>query len=233
MSEHSGFKAIRDWREDEKPRERLMKHGASTLSDAELLAILIAIGTRGRSALDLSKELLEKNENLTKLASCELGQIQSIQGIGMVKAVTLAAAFEIGKRIETEPFNFKSKINSPEVLSRFYIPRFRGSKKETFMALLLNSSNQIIKEQIISIGTLNASIVHPREVFRQAIIEAAASIILVHNHPSGNPTPSNEDISVTKTLIEVGNIIDIKVLDHLIIAGETYTSFVKRGLLSF
>ena len=227
----SEYKPIKEWREDDRPREKLAKHGPSVLSDAELLAIIIQNGTVQFSALDIARSLLEKHENISKLASCDMSEFRHIKGIGDAKSVTLSAAFELGKRIQNEIPIEKLSFRSPEEIAGYLIPRLRGLRTEVFRALLLNSGNQVIREAVISNGTLNTSIVHPREVFRLAISESAASIIVVHNHPSGNPEPSKEDIEVTNKLAEAGRIIDIRLLDHIIIAGNQYTSFIKRGLL--
>lgn len=228
---NSGYKAIREWRIDDRPRERLMKHGAETLSDAELLAILITSGTKGFSAIDAARMLLQSHENLTNLSSCDYSQFKQIKGIGSAKAVTLAAAFEISKRIKIPNFDNKEIIKTPDAIAEAYIPKFQGLKKEIFLILLLNSSNQIFREVKISEGSLNASIVHPREVFRIAITESAASIILMHNHPSGNQAPSKEDMNITKQLVESGKLLNIRVLDHLIIAGENFYSFAREGFI--
>jgi DNA repair protein RadC len=225
------FKSIKEWREDDRPREKLKMHGANTLSDAELLAILIRTGTKGYSAIDAAKDLLESHENLTNLASCDLSEFRRIKGLGETKAITLAATFEIGKRIETGPVNKFNKVSQPEDIAKIYIPKYRGARTEIFKVLLLNTANKIFREVNVTEGILNASIVHPREVFRLAITESAASIILMHNHPSGNPDPSEEDRKITRQMIEASKIIEIKVLDHIIIAGDTFTSFAKEGLM--
>lgn len=228
---NTGYKTIREWSEDEQPRERLMKHGAAALTNAELIAILLRSGAQNFSALDAAKELIGRFPSLTDLASCDYSQYKTVKGLGEAKSVTLAAAFELGKRIETEPFSEKKIIKAPEDIAGRYIPRFRGVKQESFTVVLLNSSNHIIRDIVISKGSLNASIVHPREVFKTAILESAASIILLHNHPSGNPTPSKEDLNITEQLKKAGEIIDIEVVDHIIIAGETFTSLTREGLM--
>ncbi|MBI5325653.1 MAG: DNA repair protein RadC [Ignavibacteriae bacterium] len=225
------YKSIRNWKEDERPRERLIRHGGVSLSDAELLAILISSGTKGYSAIDVSRELLDKYTSITNIVSCDLSELKKIKGVGSAKAVTLSAAFEIAKRIKAEPYSSRKIFRTPEDVAQYYIPRFHGERVETFLTLLLNSSNQIFREEEVAKGTLNSSIVHPREVFRFAITESAAGIILIHNHPSGNSEPSKEDILITKQLVEAGKIIDIKVLDHIIIAGDTFSSFAQKGLI--
>lgn len=229
--EEQPYKAIREWRHDERPRERLLLHGAHSLSDAELLAILIAKGVRGFSALDAARLMLEKLGTLSEIAARDVSELARIKGIGKVKAITLAAAFELTRRVESAPFHSKRVIRSPQDVASYYIPKLRGMMKETFRVLLLNTANQIFRDVVVSEGSLNASIVHPREVFRTAITESANAIILMHNHPSGNTEPSREDIAITKQLVEAGKLVDIKVLDHLIIAGEQYTSLSEKGLL--
>jgi DNA repair protein RadC len=224
-------KSIKEWREDDRPREKLMLHGPSTLSDAELLAILISGGTPGYSALDMARDLLDLHQNLEGIIASDYSSYKQIKGMGDAKAVTLAAAFELGKRSQPQSFDEKFSVTSPEDLAKIFIPRFYADKTEKFRVLLLNASNQITREVVVSEGTLTASIVHPREVFKIAISESSASIILMHNHPSGNPKPSRADIELTKQIVKAGDLLDIKVLDHLIIAGSTYTSFVKEGLM--
>ncbi len=224
-------RAIREWREDERPRERLLSHGANTLSDAELLAILLGSGTLKCSAIELGRNLIEQSGDLTRLSARNVHELYSIKGMGEAKAARLAAAFELVRRVQATPFDSKQKIQSPDDIARHFIPRLRGAQKETFLIVMLDTANRIFRDVLISEGSLNASIVHPREVFRPAVAESAASLILLHNHPSGNPEPSREDIAITKQLFEAGKFIDISILDHLIIAGEAFTSLAQRGLM--
>lgn len=224
-------RSIKEWRPDEQPREKMMLHGAKALSDSELLAIFIGSGPKGTSAIELAKQLLDKYENITEIAKCDLSQLKQVKGIGDAKAVTIAAAFELTKRIKISPFHKRKVFRSPEEIAEYYIPRFVGVQKEFFYVLLLNTANQIFREIVVSEGLLNSSLVHPREVFQKAISESANSIILMHNHPSGNPTPSGSDIKITQQLAKAGQIIDIRVLDHIIIAGEQYYSFVQHEKL--
>jgi len=225
------FTPIREWRTDEKPRERLMMHGPEVLSDSELLAIIVGSGTVGRSAIDIARELLKKHTSLNQLARCDFSEFKNISGIGDAKAVSIIAAFELSRRIEIAPFSGKKIFRSPEDIAEYYIPRLRDLRIEVFKVLLLTTSNQIFRDLTITEGILNSSVVHPREVFRLAITESAAAIILMHNHPSGNPEPSKEDIKITEQIVQAGKIIGIKVLDHLIIAGDKFTSFVSLGLI--
>jgi len=216
---------------DDRPREKLILRGSQSLSDAELLAILIRTGTKGKSVIEVAQTLLLE-ENLAILASKSVGSFTKSVGIGKDKAATLAAAFELARRIQvSEKWYSKKKITSPEDLAEIFIPLLRDEVKEKFIVVCLNSSNQIIKFNTISIGNLNSSIVHPREVFKVAIDNNSANIFLIHNHPSGNVEPSREDIAITQRLVEAGNIFDIKVLDHLIIAGNSFTSLVKRRII--
>jgi DNA repair protein RadC len=217
---------------DDRPREKLSMRGAQNLSDAELVAILLRTGKTGKSVLEIARELIQSEGNLAMLATKTVDSLQKISGIGKDKAATLAAAFELSRRILSQSKWFSNqKVTSPQEIADIFIPLLRDDSKERFIVVCLNSSNKIIKHETISIGNLNSSVVHPREIFKVAIDCSSASIILIHNHPSGNPEPSNEDISITKKIVESGKILDIPVFDHLIIAGETYTSFVEKRLI--
>jgi DNA repair protein RadC len=210
----------------------LVLRGPQNLTDAELLAILLRTGTKGKSVLSISQEIIKKEANLSVLASKSLESLMNIPGIGKDKAATLLAAFELSRRIQSQSKLFSNKkITSPRDVAEIFIPLLRDEVKEKFIVVCLNTANRIIKQEIISIGNLNSSVVHPREIFKVAIDTSAANIILIHNHPSGNPDPSNEDITITKKIVESGKIMDIPVFDHIIVAGSTYTSFVERRLL--
>lgn len=223
--------SVKEWNAGEQPRERLISQGARSLTDAELLAILLRTGTQGKDVVEVSRTILHRFGSLTALAARDVRELQQIKGIGPTKAVTLAAAFELGRRIEIEPFASRPRIEGPEDVANLFIPLLRDARKEQFHVLVLNSANQVIRRELISEGNLNSSIVHPREVFRPAIVENAASIIGLHNHPSGNPTPSKEDINITKQLVETGKILGIPFHDHIIIAGESYVSLRERGYI--
>lgn len=217
---------------DDRPREKLLMRGAQNLSDAELVAILLRTGKKGNSVIEIARELIQTEGNLAMLATKSVDSLQKVSGIGKDKAATLAAAFELSRRILSQSKWFSDqKVTSPQDIADIFIPLLRDDNKERFIVVCLNSSNKIIKHETISIGNLNSSVVHPREIFKVAIDNSSASIILIHNHPSGNPEPSNEDISITKKIVESGKILDIPVFDHLIIAGETYTSFVEKRLI--
>ncbi|OGU66380.1 MAG: hypothetical protein A2W30_05940 [Ignavibacteria bacterium RBG_16_36_9] len=230
MNEDRKF-TVKELPVDDRPREKLILRGAQSLSDAELVAILLRTGKKGKSVLEIARELISSEGNLALLATKTVDSLQKISGIGKDKAATLAAAFELSRRILSQPKWFANKkITSPQDVAEIFIPILRDDNKEKFIVVCLNSANKIIKHETISIGNLNSSIVHPREVFKVAIDNSSASIILIHNHPSGNPEPSNEDIRITKKMVETGKIMEIPVFDHLIIAGETYTSFVEKRL---
>ncbi len=225
---------ITDWPESERPREKLMQYGPMKLSEVELLAILIRSGSGSNSALDVARELMSKAGGLNQLARLDYNDIlqMRIKGIGKTKAVTIAAAIQLTRRLQIEESVSPDKIlRSSDEVARLYIPKLRDLNKEIFMVLLLASNNRLIKDVIISEGILNASVVTPREVFREAVVGMAAAVILIHNHPSGNPEPSREDIQLTKQMTESGKMMNIPVLDHIIIAGNQHSSFADKGLL--
>ncbi len=223
--------SIKDWPEDERPREKLMALGPEYLTDSELLAILFRTGSRQATAVDLAKTVLNRYGDLHSLAQLDTRKFFKLKGIGPAKGITLAATFEIARRIATLPKAEKLKITSPEIIFKKFAPRLSVLKKEIFMVLLLNSANILMREYKISEGTLNASLVHPREVFQPAISDLAASIILLHNHPSGEVRPSMEDRNITHRIVEAGKLLDIPVLDHIIIGGDRYFSFKEEGLI--
>ena len=224
-------KSIKEWKDDEKPRERLVLHGAGSLSDAELIAIILGGGTVGKTAIDLARELLDKYSSLSELSKSDFSKFKSISGIGPAKAVTLAAAFELSKRLTKSPTNSGKVFTRTYELVEYFIPKFRNEVQEKLILLLMNPKMQVFREELISIGLLDSVLIHPREVYSLAIAEKAHSIIIIHNHPSGNPTPSHQDKEITKRLIQAGNIINIPLRDHIIIAGDSYFSFLKEGLM--
>jgi DNA repair protein RadC len=223
---------IKDLPEDDRPREKAIKHGIDTLSDSELLAILINTGTSKQSAIDIAKKLLKDFTTLQRIASLTVADLKkAIKGIGEAKAVKIIAAFELARRLKIQNAEPSKTICSPDDVAQIYIPRLQDERQELFLVVCLSSSNKIIRDRMITKGLLNSSLTHPREVFREAILENSASVILLHNHPSGNLEPSREDISITKQLVEAGKIIGIPVHDHIIIAGNSFTSMVERGLM--
>lgn len=215
--------------EENRPRERFQRLGPSALSDAELLAILLQKGTVKENVIDLSNRLLS-NYGLAKLPSLSLKELQQTKGIGLVKAIQVKAAFEFGRRASVSNSN-NFVIKGAKSVYDYASGKIGGSDREQFMVILVNSKNHIIKDEIVSVGILNASIVHPREVFKSAIRESAHAIIVAHNHPSGDPTPSEEDIIVTNSLVDSGNLLNIKLLDHIILGTKSYYSFTKEGRL--
>jgi len=222
---------ITQWPKKERPRERLLQHGPQHLTEAELLGILIGKGIRKKTAIDLARELLDRYESLKKLFSRSPSELTAVKGIGSAKAATLSAAFELVRRIQSHKDTDKPSFRRSSDIADHYLPLMRDLRKEVFKILLLNRANRLIKEVFISEGTLDASIVHPRDVFREALLEPAAGIILIHNHPSGNPSPSEEDLRITKQLVEAGRLLGIRVFDHIILAGESYRSLADEGLL--
>jgi DNA repair protein RadC len=222
---------IRDFPEDERPRERFMKNGPQSLSNHELIAILLRTGTKEESVLQLSNRLLTQFEGLRLLKSATLQEMTEIKGIGQTKAIQILAAVELGRRVSNLAFDERYVIRSPEDGAKYMMNDMRFLTQEHFVCLYLNTKNQVIHKQTIFIGSLNASIVHPREVYREALKRSAASIICLHNHPSGDPAPSREDIEVTKRLAECGKIIGVDLLDHLIIGENKFVSLKEKGYL--
>lgn len=223
---------VKDLPIDDRPREKLLLRGPQNLTDAELIAILLRTGTKGKSVLELSREIINKENNLAQLALKSPSELIENSGIGKDKAATLLAAFEVSRRIlfQTKWFSQK-KIASPSDVAEIFIPLLRDEVKERFIVVCLSSANKIIRYETISVGNLNSSVVHSREIFKVAIQNNSASIILIHNHPSENPEPSNEDINITRKIVESGKIMDIPIFDHIIIAGNNYTSFVEKRLI--
>ncbi len=222
---------IRDFPQDERPRERFIQNGPESLSNHELIAILLRTGTKDESVLQLSNRLLTNFEGLRFLKSATLQEMTEIKGIGQAKAIQILAAVEIGRRIANLNYTDRYVIRSPEDGANYVMNDMRFLSQEHFVCLYLNTKNQVLHKQTIFIGSLNASIVHPREVFREALKRSAASIICLHNHPSGDPAPSREDIDVTKRLVECGKMIGIEVLDHLIIGENKFVSLKEKGYL--
>ncbi|MBM7713451.1 DNA repair protein RadC [Bacillus thermophilus] len=222
---------IKDFPIEDRPRERLIQHGAASLSNQELLAILLRTGTKSKSALQLANKLLAQFDGLLWLKEAALEEIMGIKGIGKVKAVQIAAAIELGRRIGNLTYDDRYIIRTPEDGANYVMNDMRFLTQEHFVCLYLNTKNQVLHRQTIFIGSLNASIVHPREVFKEAFRRSAASIICFHNHPSGDPTPSREDIEVTNRLVECGKMMGIEILDHLIIGDNKYVSMKEKGFI--
>lgn len=234
----STHRPIREWIEEERPREMLARLGPKTLPPSKLLAIIIRTGKRGTSAEDLARRLLNEFGSLRALAESSLEDLRKIDGIGLAKAAQLKAAFELGKRLLRERAEKTQRIKTPadalEYVRTYYGAALRDSRNEVFSAVLLDARNKPIHNVELSRGTVEASIVDPREIIRQTTLRSASAIILVHNHPSGDPEPSKEDIEVTKRIVEACRTVGIRVLDHLIVGKnpEDYWSFASAGMLS-
>ncbi|EHY92829.1 putative DNA repair protein [Staphylococcus saprophyticus subsp. saprophyticus KACC 16562] len=207
----------------------MLNYGASHLSHAELLAILINTGRKGYSSLDIANELLKSIVNLKELKHLSINDLNKIKGVGLYKALTLKAAFELGERMHSGSVDDKIQINSPKDVADFMMGKMEHLTQEKFIALFLNSKNIIIKQKTIFMGTLNSAIVHPREIYSEAVKCASNAIIVLHNHPSGDTTPSLEDIKTTDRLRECGDILGVQLLDHVIIGDHTYLSMVEEG----
>lgn len=227
INKERSSKSIKDWHPDDRPRERLLKLGAENLSDSELLAILIGSGSGKFSAIDTARLILEKSGSISNLAS-NLGILRSQKGIGDAKYCKIASSLELAKRIKFD-YSDLEKIDSVPSLAKRFVHRFYNAKQEFFYVVLFNTNLKVLAEIEVSKGILDSSLVHAREVFKPAISHSAKSIALVHNHPSGNPKPSQSDIQLTNQLIEASNIIGIKIVDHLIIAGDEYFSMMSEG----
>ncbi len=213
----------------ELPRERLIHNGEKSLSNSELLAILINTGGQGFSSIDIANELIIRFDGLKALKHLSINDFTKIKGIGLYKAVILKAAFELGERMYARDLSEKIKITSPSDVADIMMSKMKDLTQEHFVVLLLNSKNIVIKEETIYKGTLNASVIHPREVFKAAIRASSNAIIVLHNHPSGDVTPSKEDIATTIRLKDCGELLGIQVLDHIIIGDQKYASLVEEG----
>ena len=222
---------IRDFPDSERPRERFLQFGAQSLSNQELLALLLRTGTKNESVLQLAERLICHFDGLRMLKDASVDEMTGLNGIGEAKAIQILAAVELGRRITNLCHEDRYVIRSPEDCANYCMNDMRFLSQEHFVCLYLNTKNQVLHKQTIFIGSLNASIVHPREVFKEAFRRSAASVICIHNHPSGDPTPSREDIEVTKRLRECGKLIGIEVLDHLIIGEKKYVSLKEKGYL--
>ena len=218
--------------QSEKPREKLLREGRDKLSNIEILAIIIGSGTRQKSAMELAAEIISKDSSgIRYLADCRPEELTSISGIGPCKATEILAAVELGKRLASIPAAERDVIKSSSDIADIFMERMRYHKKEHFISLMINAKGQIIEETEVSIGDLCSSTTHPREVFVDAVRRSAGSVIFVHNHPSGDPSPSDMDISTTKRLIEAGEILGIPVLDHIIIGDGCYISMKAAGMI--
>jgi DNA repair protein RadC len=216
---------------DDRPRERLYASGPGALADAELLALQLGSGVRGRNALEVAREVLATYGSLGELASREVAELAGLRGVGPVKAARLVAAFELTRRLRARTPGQRVILSGPEEVYAAFAPLMEDLKREVFRIALLDAQNGLLRDRIVSEGTLSASLVHPREVFKPAILESAASVILLHNHPSGDPTPSREDVRLTRQLVDCAHLLDLRIHDHVIIGRGRFISFVRQGIL--
>lgn len=230
-SEGETTRKVKDWPESERPRERLVRHGPESLSDAQLLAIILRTGGGGKGVMALAMGLLEAFRELKNIDTASVAELSALKGLGTAKIAQLKAAFELGKRLMSESSDGSPVFSSSHALYSYFAPRFKNLKKEFFISVLLDAKNRLIRECKVSEGTLTNSLIHPREAFREAIRESAASVIFVHNHPSGDPAPSRDDIAVTGRLRAAGDVVGIQVLDHIIIGDGRYVSLKEKGIL--
>lgn len=216
---------------EDRPMEKLVRYGAEYLSDEELLAILIGTGTRDSNAIECADALLKKKFSKNWLLKASIYELREVQGIGTVKACRIIAGLTLGKRLtEKRDFN-KISLTDPKTVANYFFNVYSTETREIFCCILLDTKNKPISNEIISIGTLNATLVHPREVFRRAIHAGANSIIVAHNHPSGDPMPSDEDIKLTKRLVDSGKIIGIEILDHIVVGNQKYISMKQHKMM--
>ena len=224
---------IKGWPEGERPRERLVRNGPEGLSDAELLAIILRTGdfSAGVTAIDLGRQLLQEFGDLRGISRASVAEICRIKGTGPAKAASIKAALELANRCSARSLVSNERYTSPSQIYEHYHARFRDRRKEYVLALLLDGKNRIIRDLQLSEGSLNQSIVHPREVFNPAVRDSAAALILVHNHPTGDPAPSREDLELTRRIKEAGELMGIRLLDHVIIGDGSYVSLADKGML--
>jgi DNA repair protein RadC len=232
MGRKTAGQGITQWPEAERPRERLLAQGASALSDAQLLAILLRVGRQRSSAVQVGMELLHRLGGVAGLARCGIEELCAVPGVGEAKAAQLKAAVELGKRALASPLSKGTKIASSRDLFDHYHPGLRDLRHEIFKVVLLDAKHAIVRDATVSEGSLTLSIVHPREVFTMAVRESAAAVIFLHNHPSGDPTPSQEDRALTARLVSAGEVLGIRVLDHIVVGDGRYVSFADQGWLT-
>lgn len=222
---------VKDLPAAERPRELLLAKGPAALSNADLIAILLRTGTSRESVVRLAERLLAKHGGLAGLGGLTPQEMSTVKGIGPAKAVTVSAAVELGKRLATQAGGERPVVRSPADAAELMVPSLRYEKRELFVAMLLSTKNHVLATPTLTVGSLSASVVDPRQLFREAINYNAASVILVHNHPSGDPSPSAEDVALTRKMVEAGRLLDISVIDHLIIGDGKYVSLKEKGIL--
>jgi DNA repair protein RadC len=223
--------AIEQWPASERPRERLYHSGADALADAELLALQLGSGRPGQNAVDVARDMLAAYGSLAGVASREVTELARVPGVGRAKAARLASAFELTRRLRARTPGARTVLGSPAEVHAAFAPLMEDLPREVFRVALLDAQNGLLRDVIVSEGTLSSSLVHPREVFRPALLEPAASIILLHNHPSGDPTPSREDVRLTRQLAECARLLDLRLNDHVVIGHGRYVSLAQRGVL--
>ncbi|HEY7366156.1 MAG TPA: DNA repair protein RadC [Methylomirabilota bacterium] len=223
--------ALGRWPAAERPRERLRDQGLTALADAELLALQLGSGAPGQSAVEVAREMLATYGSLAEIASRDVSELARQRGVGPAKASRLAAAFEMTRRLRARRPGARTLLATPAAVFAAFAPLMEDLKREVFRVALLDAKNGLLRDYVISEGTLSASLVHPREVFKPAILESAASVILLHNHPSGDPTPSREDIRLTRQLVECARLLDLRVHDHVIVGRGQFVSLAERGLI--
>ncbi|NLM39076.1 MAG: DNA repair protein RadC [Firmicutes bacterium] len=222
---------MKDLPSEERPREKMLRYGPQRLNNSELLAILLGSGTKSLSAVRLAEHLLAEFSSLRSLAGASCEELMNVKGVGIAKASVITAAFELAKRLADSEMEVREVIHTPQDAADLVLHDLSLADKEHFMVIMLNTKHRVIGKKVISIGHLNGSLVHPREMFKEVIRRSSAAVILVHNHPSGDPTPSRDDISVTKRLVEAGQLLGIQVVDHIIVGHNCYLSFREQGLL--
>lgn len=223
---------MKDVPSEERPRERLVKYGAKSLSTDDLIAIILKTGVRDYSAKYLANEILKLTDNVSGLKNITLSRLMGINGIGVVKAIEFLAALELGRRVyDSEPLDNNLKFNSASKIFKYFRSELSGESQEYFYCLYLNNQKRLIDKKLLFKGTLNKSLIHPREIFKEAYLSSAAYVICVHNHPSGNVIPSSDDINVTNNLVQIGKLQGIPVIDHVIVGDKNYYSFYENGLI--
>ncbi|MDD3995753.1 MAG: DNA repair protein RadC [Bacilli bacterium] len=222
---------IKDMHKEERPRERLIKYGVNSLSNEELISIIIRTGTKGESVKDLSKNILKLFENINDLKNLDINMLTKVKGVGKVKAIEIISSLELGRRVYLNTLEDKEKIKNGEDIYNLFKNIIKDNNQEHFYALYLDTKKNVLGIKHLFIGTVNMSTVHPREIFKYAYLYSASYIVCVHNHPTGDVTPSDVDISLTNNLIDIGNIQKIPILDHLIIGNNNYFSFYEKNII--
>lgn len=223
---------MRDVAPHDRPREKLERHGPAALGDNELLALVLGSGTRGRGALDLANRVIERFGGVHRLARAGVADLRQILGVGRARAAQVLAAVELGRRTLLREAEAQPRMTTPEALAAYLQPEYGSRAVEHFGVVMLDTKHHVLRVQIVAVGTLDSAAVHPREVFRDATVMRAAAVVLFHNHPSGDPRPSRDDVTLTLRMLSAGEIIGIEVLDHLILADQRYFSMREAGVIA-